>query len=394
MTRLTHSRLGVGISLLAIAALVLVGCGGDFAPTLPSPEGAVPPGPEPEPEPDTTLDIYGQVTDLDGDPLAGVRVDTADGTDTWTDTTDADGNYRLADVSAGSRGVTFALPGYATEYAIAVVEDVDVELNMVMASRVEGSPTECPVITLNDPVVDQEAGLATISGTVTNTDADQAVVIHNGDASLIAVQSGAFSNIVVLLQGENVIHIMVANAACTTISEPITINYQPGVEGQFYCRVTLTWNTPTSDMDTHVWAPSGQHCLFYNRQIDAGELDLDDVDGFGPENFTLRTLEAGRFRVGINNYSLHEDGPTDCVVRVVTGALAANGVNQVLGPYTLSVDNRNQSYPVTGNTASWWRPCDIVLGSDGSVQVVDADNEPLQEGTGMSAAAAKGPFLK
>ena len=79
---------------------------------------------------------------------------------------------------------------------------------------------------------------------------------------------------------------------------------------------------------------------------------------------------------------------------MVTGALAANGVNRVLGPYTLSVANGNGGYPVTGNTASWWRPCDITLGSDGTVQVVAADNQAVEQGTGMSAAGADGPFLK
>ncbi len=399
MTRLTYGRFAVGMALLAVVSLVLVGCSGDFAPTLPSPEGAAPPSPGPGPEPGPgpqpeTVDIYGQVTDSGDNPLAGVRVDTTDGTDTWTDTTDADGNYRLVDVSAGSRGVTFALTGYATQYAIAVVADTDVELNMVMASPVEGSPTECPVITLNEPVVNQETGMATISGTVTNTDADQAVLIQNGDATLIGVQSGAFSNVVVLVQGQNVIYIVVANAACTTMSDPITINYQPGAAGQFYCRVTLSWNTDLSDMDLHVWAPSGQHSAYYNPVIDAGDLDVDDVNGYGPENFTCRTLEAGRFRVGINNYALHGASATACTVRVVTGSLAANGVNRVLGPHTLSVENFNAGYPVTGNTTSWWRPCDIIIGSDGSVQVVAADNEPVEQGTGMSAVAAQGPFVK
>jgi len=391
MSSLRYRSLYTGLVLLTIGALLLVGCSGNFAPTLPSPDGEAPPPPD-------TVDIYGQVTDSDGQPLAGVRVDTTDGTHTWTDTTDEQGNYRLEEVTTGSRGVSFALDGYATEHSLAVVEDQDVEVNAVMASPTEGSPTECPVITLNDPVVDLETGIATISGSASPVDSDNVVLLQNGQATLIGLDvsgdTGTFSNVVVLEEGQNVIYVVVANAACTTMSEAVNINYQPGAEGQFYFRVTLSWNRDYADIDTHVWAPSGQHAAYYNLEINAGDLDVDDVDGYGPENFTCRTLEAGRFRVGNNNYSLHGAPATACTVRVVTGSLAANRVTRVLGPYTLSVENFNGGYPVTGNTASWWRPCDIIVGQNGSVEVVAADNQELTAGIGPAAAASAGPYVK
>jgi hypothetical protein len=47
---------------------------------------------------------------------------------------------------------------------------------------------------------------------------------------------------------------------------------------------TLIWNT-TADIDLHVLEPGGSHVSWENRRGARGaELDVDDVDGFGPEN--------------------------------------------------------------------------------------------------------------
>ena len=47
---------------------------------------------------------------------------------------------------------------------------------------------------------------------------------------------------------------------------------------------TLIWNS-TADLDLHVLEPGGSHLYWENRHgTQGGELDVDDIDGMGPEN--------------------------------------------------------------------------------------------------------------
>lgn len=133
-------------------------------------------------------------------------------------------------------------------------------------------------------------------------------------------------------------------------------------------RVTLSWNE-ANDIDLHTFGPNGQHSWYSpdSMTIAAGELDVDDTDGFGPENFTARSLVPGTYRIAVNYFNGSQ--ATQAKVRLRT----ANGTVRDFGPYSLTQDNSNEGYPVTGNTSSWWRPCDIVVGQDGSVQVVNPD---------------------
>lgn len=77
-------------------------------------------------------------------------------------------------------------------------------------------------------------------------------------------------------------------------------------------RIEVSWDTAT-DMDTHLLRPSGtswendDDCYYANRNPEwgvAGEddnprLDIDDTDGFGPENINIDIPEDGVFRAGI-----------------------------------------------------------------------------------------------
>jgi len=70
-------------------------------------------------------------------------------------------------------------------------------------------------------------------------------------------------------------------------------------------QVNLTWNTNYTDIDLHVLDPSGTEIYYANDYSSTGgELDRDDVDGFGPENiFWLGTAPDGQYKVWIEYYS-------------------------------------------------------------------------------------------
>jgi len=149
--------------------------------------------------------------------------------------------------------------------------------------------------------------------------------------------------------------------------------------GSFTC--TLRWDT-LGDVDLHLWTPTGEHCYFGNMRVTHGELDVDNVDGYGPENITLENAPPGRYRVAVNYYR-GTASPTANVV-VTSGSLRVDG-----GRYRFTIPNRNEGYPITRNTASWWRPFDIVIEPDGRVRVVEPDFAPLNRGRAMSDSTKK-----
>lgn len=87
--------------------------------------------------------------------------------------------------------------------------------------------------------------------------------------------------------------------------------------------VTLTWgNQP--DVDLHAFEPNGEHVYYVNPNGQSGELDVDDVSGFGPEHYTVAcdTLEVGTYRVGVNYY--RGSSPETASVRVEAGNISRN----------------------------------------------------------------------
>ncbi|NNC35303.1 MAG: hypothetical protein HKO09_10540 [Croceitalea sp.] len=70
-------------------------------------------------------------------------------------------------------------------------------------------------------------------------------------------------------------------------------------------KFTLTWNTDV-DLDLYVTEPSGDVIWYGNRySTTGGELDVDDRDGFGPENIFWPTdfARPGSYRVEVRMYS-------------------------------------------------------------------------------------------
>ena len=76
-------------------------------------------------------------------------------------------------------------------------------------------------------------------------------------------------------------------------------------------RIMLTWGSNPSDLDSHLLTPEidsvGYHISYSNRGNSESApfvvLDLDDVDGFGPETITIKKLEAGIYKYYIHQYS-------------------------------------------------------------------------------------------
>lgn len=97
--------------------------------------------------------------------------------------------------------------------------------------------------------------------------------------------------------------------------------------------IRVSWDTDLTDVDTHVLAPNGQmwscngDCYFSNPNPNWGDpnrweddpfLDVDDVDGFGPENVNIQEPANGTYRVVIHYWDTHGGNPPNTTVEVLS----------------------------------------------------------------------------
>jgi hypothetical protein len=92
--------------------------------------------------------------------------------------------------------------------------------------------------------------------------------------------------------------------------------------------IRMTWSTDLADVDMHLLAPGGvffecpHDVYFANRGPDWGQigdfsddpfLDLDDVDGHGPENINIEAPQAGTYTLVAHYYADHDAFDTPMV---------------------------------------------------------------------------------
>jgi uncharacterized protein YfaP (DUF2135 family) len=339
------------------------------------------------PDNNATQTVSGRVTDAAGNPLANIRVETSNGTVTRTAITGADGRYNLTQVPAGPRVVTFAGAGRATGALLTVVGSTPVTLDAVLQPT-STSATALPQITVNSPTINQQSGQATLTGSISGLESGRAVVIVNGAEAPIDVNAnGTFQTIAILRPGTNTISVRAVNAQGSSVSQPLTVNYTPAAGTNFLFRATLTWDGP-GDIDLHVFDPNNAHAYYGNEEIATGELDVDNTEAVGPENFSLRTATPGRYKIAVNSYSGGEGRRATLRVTINSGPSAGQSFD--FGPYTFGGSNAEEDYPVTGNTAFWWRPADVIVNANGTITVVAPDTSiPLSRSRSVPAASKK-----
>jgi len=151
-------------------------------------------------------------------------------------------------------------------------------------------------------------------------------------------------------------------------------------------RVEMFWDQPRSDMDTHLLQPSGtswfnnDDCYYANCNSSSGavlewgmpgpddnpRLDLDDVDGFGPENINVDRPFTGTYRVGI--HAFRGEGLRNAVtVRIYCGG-SSTTPRQTFGPVVL----RGSSGSSMSN--EFWRVADIEILSAGRCRITSLLN--------------------
>ncbi len=120
---------------------------------------------------------------------------------------------------------------------------------------------------------------------------------------------------------------------CATVSHTVTVGVGTGD-----VIVTLSWDN-TSDMDLHVYEPSGEHIWYaHTSSATGGQLDFDDTNGYGPENIFWPPDSAplGEYTVQVHHYA--GVSPTNYTVVVqafgwsqtYSGSVGYHGTNTIV----------------------------------------------------------------
>lgn len=119
--------------------------------------------------------------------------------------------------------------------------------------------------------------------------------------------------------------------------------------------VQLVWNKDQTDVDLHFlnpvgaanpWASTGwfnspNDCYYADRTPEWGvagntqdnpRLDLDDTNGFGPENINLARPQTGKFRVGVHYYCDDSVGASSATVRIFCNGQLSNEFGPMVLP--------------------------------------------------------------
>jgi hypothetical protein len=168
-----------------------------------------------------------------------------------------------------------------------------------------GGPTSLPFTNvMNAPVVTGSTVQLSWSAIVNAASYEvEAVVQATGQTFLLPVGSQTtltvpnvpFGNYIVRVRGRNALGVgQFSNQIIVVVGV---------ILGTGDLQVTLTWNT-TVDMDLHVIEPNGAHVYYASRNGVTARLDVDDTNGFGPENIFVGAAgaQAGTYQFFIVHY--------------------------------------------------------------------------------------------
>lgn len=131
-----------------------------------------------------------------------------------------------------------------------------------------------------------------------------------------------------------------------TVDVPLTGELIPPPPTVTAISVLLRWNSNNTDVDLHLVRPGampfgmdGGDCFYARKAPDWGVqgdlsdnpfLDVDDTNGFGPENINLTQTAPGVYRVMVHYFSDVFFGDSIATVEVYVGGMLAGTYNRTL----------------------------------------------------------------
>jgi uncharacterized protein YfaP (DUF2135 family) len=87
-------------------------------------------------------------------------------------------------------------------------------------------------------------------------------------------------------------------------------------------RVVMNWNKSNTDIDLWVTDPNAEKCYYSHKSTAiGGRISNDFTQGFGPEQFIVKTGIKGKYKIQINYYSDRQvtiAGPTTIMAEIYT----------------------------------------------------------------------------
>ncbi len=147
--------------------------------------------------------------------------------------------------------------------------------------------------------------IVTVKGLVAGLNEGRATLVVNGIPLSVAITGGRFEQPQVLAPGLLTLRAVVTRDGVEATDEVAVFAQVPAKD----LRVTLTWDTPGTDVDLWLTGADGEKVFYGNRAGKAGgTLDTDVTTGFGPETYTQARSPKGTLRVQAHAYRI--DRPT------------------------------------------------------------------------------------
>jgi hypothetical protein len=114
-------------------------------------------------------------------------------------------------------------------------------------------------------------------------------------------------------------------------------------------RVVLDWDKQPSDLDAHFIKDGGYHISYRNTRVLAdgtGMLDIDDMDGYGPETITVARIDASsNYTYMVHNYSAQMNSMATPLSRS-KATVRVYGNNRLLNSFQVSQGHSGDSWTV------------------------------------------------
>ncbi len=117
------------------------------------------------------------------------------------------------------------------------------------------------------------------------------------------------------------------------------------VLGSEEVRIVLTWGETPEDLEAHLTGTNPQgcrhHCYYWSRDIPGANLDLDDMNSYGPETITITQEASGTYRYYVHDFTNRGSGTSQ--------ALSLSGA-QVKVYFGSGADPLNYTVPAQAGT--------------------------------------------
>lgn len=153
------------------------------------------------------------------------------------------------------------------------------------------------------PPIDRGAqrGRSLIEGTLQNIGGVRAphrLVVNGNPLPLYIDEQGSFARPYAFGAGSNSVELVAGEGSSLKRVQFFEAN---NLRTPARIRMVLGWDDPKAELDLHVVTPDGQHAFWSHPVLtNGGGLDVDSVDGPGPEMFTMTAPLQGTYLVYVN----------------------------------------------------------------------------------------------